>query len=88
MQNRQWNNTVGTLKFLENINKLTVGRKTEFWRENDDGSVSLVARVRCDTKNVRPRKFTVTCSDMIPRGTKYKYSTIVKNITDRVGFVK
>lgn len=87
MTKRQVENALGTLNFVDNINKLSVGRSTKFFRENSDGSHTLVAKVRCDTVGERPRKFSVTSSDMLPVGGGYTLKTIQSHILDDVAYV-
>lgn len=88
MTKRQVENTLGTLNFVDNINKLSIGRTTKFFRKNADGSDTLVAKVRCDTIGERPRKFSVTNSDMIPVGGGYTLKTIQSHILDNVTYVR
>lgn len=88
MTQRQINNMVGTISFVDNINKLSIGRSTKFYRQNADGSRTLVAKVRCDTVGERPRKFSVTSSEMIPMGGDYTLKTIQSHILDDIGYVK
>ena len=87
MTKRQMNNAVGTVKFVNNIGKLTVGRSTKFYRENADGSHTLIGKVRCDTVGVRPRKFSVTSSDYMPVGGDYTLKTIQSHVLDDVAYV-
>lgn len=88
MTQRQINNTLGTLCFIDNINKLSVGRTTKFYRENGDGTQTLVGKVRCDTVGERPRKFSVTSSDLIPVGGGYTLKTIQSHILDDVAYAR
>jgi len=82
MTNRQLNNTVGMIKFSQNIGKLSVGRTTSFYRDNMDGSETLIGKVRCDTYGERPRKFTITNSDILPVGGGYSLKSINKKLFD------
>lgn len=84
MTKRQVKNAIGTLRFVDNINKLSVGRSTKFFRKNTDGSHTLLAKVRCDTVDERPRKFSVTNSDIFPRGGNYTYKTLANKFLDSV----
>lgn len=88
MTKRQVENALGTLNFVDNINKLSVGRSTKFFRENADGSHTLVAKVRCDTIGERPRKFSVTSSDILPVGGNYTLKTIQRHILDDIAYVR
>lgn len=82
MNNRQLHNVYGKIAFINNINKLSKGRRTSFYKENADNTISLLATVRCDTKGVRPRKFSVTNSDVIPVGSNYSLKTIERHLLD------
>ena len=88
MTNRQLNNAVGTIKFVQNIGKLSFGRSTKFYRKNADGSETLIGKVRCDTVGQRPRKFSVTSSDFMPIGGGYTLKTIQSHVLDCVAFSK
>ena len=87
MTKRHIKNTLGTLNFVDNINKLSLGRSTKFFRKNADGSDTLVAKVRCDTVGEKPRKFSVTNSDILPVGGNYTLKTIQNHILDDVAYV-
>ena len=65
MTNRQLNNAVGTIKFVQNIGKLSFGRSTKFYRENADGSKTLIGKVRCDTVQEELEFFLVACNELI-----------------------
>lgn len=82
MTNRQFMNTFGKMRFADNINKLSLGRSTSFYKEEEDGSETLIAKVRCDTVGVRPRKFSVTSSQAIPVGSNYTLRTIQSHLFD------
>ena len=85
---RQVENAIGTLRFVDNISKLSIGRSTKFYRKNEDGSMTLIGKVRCDTIGERPRKFSVTSSDYMPVGGNYTLKTIQKHILDDVKYAK
>lgn len=80
MTNRQIENMMGTVSFIRNIGKLSIGRSTSFQRENDDGTWTKLGKITCDTVGYRPRKFTVSGSEVIPNGGGYTYKRIIHNL--------
>lgn len=83
MTNRQIENQMGKLSFIRNIGKLSIGRSTSFQKENEDGSWTKFGKITCDTVGCRPRKFTVSGSEVIPNGGGYTYKRIISNLLDR-----
>ena len=81
MTTRQKENWNRKASFINNIGKLSVGRRTSFRRIEPDGKEHVVATVTCDTVGVRPRKFTVT-SSTVPCGNGYTYKRIMSNFLD------
>lgn len=82
MTTRQFTNSINKIKFGLNMNKLSIGRSASLYKEEADGTMTLVAKVRCDTVGERPRKFSVTSSKAIPMGSGYTLKKIQSHLFD------
>ncbi len=86
MTNRQTSNIHKLVSFTNNIGKLKVGLSTKFNKVLPSGETVNYGKVTCTTRGIRPRKFMVSGSSVIPNGTDYTYKTLMKNICDRFLF--
>ena len=82
MTKRQITNWNRKASFINNVGKLSVGRKTSLVRQEPDGKEHVVATVVCETVGIRPRKFSVY-SSTLPQGGGYTYRGIMNNFLDR-----
>ena len=80
MTNTQIRDINGIQSFSNNIGKLSIGRSTKF----KSSLGTRYGKITCDTVGRRPRLFSVAGSEVIPNGTGYTYSTIMKNLFSQV----
>lgn len=84
MTNSQIKNLNGLHSFVRNIGKLSYGRSTKFKSADEEGFGARYGKVTCTSVGERPRKFTVSGSQVMPNGTGYTYKTIMNNLIGQI----